>query len=167
MRRVVLTVLATITGLVLLLGFKSHGGPHGGIAALGVASAPPKTAGQSPQGTASTTPHPTAHTTSPTPSAQNTPATVRTVTGRSADTRYGPVQVVIRVAAGRITQVGVTQVPLDTSRDRAINTEAVPQLDQEALAAQSANIDSVSGASYTSQGYVTSLQSALDAAGIG
>jgi len=58
----------------------------------------------------------------------------------------------------------VLQVPLNTSRDQEINSFAVPQLNQETLRAQNAQIDSVSGATYTSDGYVGSLQSALDAA---
>lgn len=165
MRRVVLTVTATIVGLVLLLGFKSHGAnPRGGVSALTVAAAPPAAdASPTPAGTsAATTPRP-----SPA-SASSPPATAsRTVTGQAIDTRYGPVQVQLTVAAGRITRVGVVQVPLDTGRDREINDAAVPQLNHEVLAAQSARIDAVSGASYTSQGYEQSLQSALDRAQLG
>jgi len=74
------------------------------------------------------------------------------------------VQVQITVSGSRIASVGVLQVPLNTSRDQEINSFAVPQLNQETLRAQNAQIDSVSGATYTSDGYVGSLQSALDAA---
>lgn len=73
-------------------------------------------------------------------------------------------QVQITVSGSRIASVGVLQVPLNTSRDQEINSFAVPQLNQETLRAQNAQIDSVSGATYTSDGYVGSLQSALDAA---
>lgn len=180
MRRIALTAVATVVGLVLLLGFKSHGSPRGGVTALGVASAPPTGStspagsGPSPASTPPVTPgnsaaSPTRSTPAPastTPPRPPASAAPRTITGQAVDTPYGNVQVVIRVGGGRITQIGVSQVPLDTARDRAINSYAVPQLDQEALAAQSAHIDSVSGASYTSQGYIASLQSALDMAGL-
>lgn len=73
-------------------------------------------------------------------------------------------QVQITVSGSRIASVGVLQVPLNTSRDQEINSFAVPRLNQETLRAQNAQIDSVSGATYTSDGYVGSLQSALDAA---
>ena len=66
---------------------------------------------------------------------------------------------------GKLVAVGVVRVPSGNSRDRQINAYAVPVLTQEALAASSADIDNVSGATYTSDGYKASLQSALDAAG--
>lgn len=161
MRRVALTAVATVVGLVLLLGFKSHGSPRG-VIALGVASAPPTGSGPSP----ASTPPVSAPSSAAGPARPPVSAAPRTITGQAVDTPYGNVQVVIRVGGGRITQIGVSQVPLGTDRDRAINSYAVPQLDQEALTAQSAHIDSVSGASYTSEGYIASLQSALDMAGL-
>ena len=69
------------------------------------------------------------------------------------------------LTGGELTAVRVLQAPDDNGRDRQIAAYAVPRLTQEALGAQSAHIDAVSGASYTSQGYVQSLQSALDQAG--
>lgn len=82
------------------------------------------------------------------------------------DGRYGPVQVQITVKNGNLTSVDAIEYPTGTSRDEQINAFAIPQLTQEALAAGSAKIDAVSGVGYTSQGYITSLQSALDKAGI-
>lgn len=79
-------------------------------------------------------------------------------------TRYGPVQIRITYAGGRISRVVAVQLPSGRSRDAEINSYAVPILESETLAAQSANINSVSGATYTSDGYVQSLQAALDAA---
>ena len=70
----------------------------------------------------------------------------------------------ITVANGRITAVDVVQYPDGTGKDREINAEAVPQLVDETLQAQSATIDMVSGATVTSTGYLDSLQSALDRA---
>ncbi|HEY8980186.1 MAG TPA: FMN-binding protein [Streptomyces sp.] len=85
-----------------------------------------------------------------------------TATGRSAPTRYGPVQVRVTLRAGRITDVTVLAHPDDNPRDREISAYALPQLTRETLTAQSARVDTVSGATYTSAGYRRSLQSALD-----
>ena len=84
--------------------------------------------------------------------------------GSSAQTPYGPVQIKISYASGRVTGVFAVRLPSGRSRDAEINNYAVPILIRETLAAQSANINAVSGATYTSDGYVQSLQSALDAA---
>ena len=96
--------------------------------------------------------------------APTTKAASGTFLGSSVQTRYGPVQIKITYAAGRVTGVVAVQLPSGRSRDAEINNYAVPILESETLAAQSANINSVSGATYTSDGYVQSLQSALDAA---
>jgi uncharacterized protein with FMN-binding domain len=79
-------------------------------------------------------------------------------------TRWGPVQVQITVDNGKITAADVLQVPLDNPRDQMINSYAVPVLNSEAVQGQSASIDMVSGATVTSQGYLQSLQSAIDKA---
>jgi uncharacterized protein with FMN-binding domain len=100
---------------------------------------------------------------SPAPAATPASTTV-TVNGAPADTQYGPVQVQVRIRGHRIVAAQAVEYPQDTSRDRSINDYAVPQLNQETLDAQSAQIDTVSGATYTSDGYRESLQSALDAA---
>jgi uncharacterized protein with FMN-binding domain len=81
-------------------------------------------------------------------------------------TRFGAVQVQITVSKGAITKSVVTQVPWTDHRDQEINSQAVPILNAEVVAAQSATIDMVSGATYTSAGYVQSLQSAIDQAGL-
>src|SRR5262249_28278448 len=84
--------------------------------------------------------------------------------GTVAQTRWGPGQVQVRLASGKIADVTTLQVPNGNSRDDEINSYAVPQLRQEVLDAQSAHIDTVSGATVTSDGYRTSLQAALDSA---
>lgn len=89
-----------------------------------------------------------------------------TFTGTTAQTRYGPVQVQITVAGGKITEVTALQLTNDGGRSVAISQQAAPILRQEALQAQTAKIQAVSGATYTSDGYVTSLQSAIDQAGL-
>ncbi|WP_433615827.1 FMN-binding protein [Dactylosporangium sp. CA-139114] len=91
----------------------------------------------------------------------------KTYDGSTASTRWGPVQVRITVEGGRITDVEAVTYPTANRRDQQINAYALPRLRTEALQAQSADIDSVSGATVTSEGYKTSLQAALDAAGIG
>ncbi|WP_182905763.1 FMN-binding protein [Microbispora sp. H13382] len=90
----------------------------------------------------------------------------KTVTGDSADTRWGPVQVAIVISAGKMAGVKVLDAPANNHRDIRINNEALPILNEEALSARSAQIDTVSGATYTSDGYIRSLQSALDKAGL-
>ncbi|GGZ60642.1 FMN-binding protein [Streptomyces bluensis] len=145
LRRIVLTSAATVSGVVLLLSLKPHTAPA-------LASPSPSTgAVASP---------------APSGSASSGPATgPRTATGQAAQTRYGPVQVRVTVKNGRITDVTAVTYPQSSPRDQRINGYAVPRLGSEALSAQSANIDAVSGATYTSEGYRQSLQSALDSLG--
>jgi len=88
---------------------------------------------------------------------------VRTVSGQPFDIGYGIVQVQVVLSGTRITDVIPVQLPSD-GRSGSISSYAIPQLRSEVLTAQSPNIDSVSGASYTSEGYARSVQSALDAA---
>ncbi|MFG3280732.1 FMN-binding protein [Streptomyces sp. NPDC048111] len=101
-----------------------------------------------------------------TPAATSTsaPTGTGTFTGDPVETRYGTVQVSATLADGRITSVAVLQAPEHNGRDQELTAYAVPRLTEEALGAQSAHIDAVSGASYTSEGYIQSLQSALDQA---
>nr|8P2A_A Chain A, FMN-binding domain-containing protein [Streptomyces azureus] len=87
----------------------------------------------------------------------------QTVTGDVAQTQYGPVQVRITVAGGKITKAEAVQAPKGGRSDQ-ITSASVPRLNQAAVAAGSAEIDAVSGATYTSAGYKKSLQSALDKA---
>ena len=93
------------------------------------------------------------------------PAAARTVTGTVASTQYGPMQVQVTLAGTKITKVTVLQRTDDGAESDQIDANAIPKLTSETLAAQSARIDTVSGASYTSSGYIQSLQSALDRAG--
>ena len=87
-----------------------------------------------------------------------------TYKGATSYTRFGNVQVSITVSGGKITAVNNLQLPQDDQRSAQISSYAGAQLQSQALAAQSANIDGVSGATYTSQGYAESLQAAIDAA---
>ncbi|MEU4223982.1 FMN-binding protein [Nonomuraea sp. NPDC026600] len=146
MKRALLAVVTTVIGLVLLLSFKPHD-------VTGAAQPPAALA----QTQTSATPAPT--------SAQQS-AGARTVDGDAADTRWGPVQVQISVTGGKISSVQVLQAPNENRRDVEINNTALPILQEETMSAQSAQIDSVSGATYTSDGYIQSLQSAIDRAGL-
>ena len=102
--------------------------------------------------------------------AQTTPAASTGVSGtfdgNTAQTRWGPVQVRLVVKDGKIVDASALQSPSGDSRSRSISSQAIPYLVQETLAAQSANISGVGGASYTSTGWYTSLQSALKKAGL-
>jgi hypothetical protein len=160
MRRTVLTAGGTALGVVLLLAAKPH---HTVAVAVPTVTAPKQ------QSTGSASGGSTGSTSGSSPSASSTGGTskstgVRTVTGGAVDTRWGPVQVKVTLNGSKITAIDVVQQPDGNPRDQEINSQAIPILTQEALAAQSANIDAVSGASYTSEGYIGSLQSALDAA---
>ena len=79
-------------------------------------------------------------------------------------THWGAVQVQITVSDGKITAAQAVEYPQANPRDRQINAYALPVLAQEVTQAQSANIDAVSGATVTSDGYIQSLQSAIDQA---
>ncbi|EWS99685.1 hypothetical protein N865_21475 [Intrasporangium oryzae NRRL B-24470] len=89
------------------------------------------------------------------------------VLGAPVDTQYGVVQVRVSFTGKHITDVRAVHLTDSSSTSVSISAQAAPVLRQEALAAQSAQIDMVSGATYTSQGYQQSLQSAIDAAHLG
>jgi uncharacterized protein with FMN-binding domain len=160
MKRVIFSVSSTIIGLVALLSFKSQ-------SQTAVDAVLPSAAAGAPTVSTPTTGTPTTGTGSTgagaAPSSAAAPTTYR---GTAAQTRYGTVQVAVTVNAGRITNVSFLQLTSHDGRSAEINSRAAPVLLKETLSAQSGNIDTVSGATYTSDGYVTSLQSALDQAGI-
>jgi uncharacterized protein with FMN-binding domain len=166
LRRVILAICATAAGLVLLLTFKTHtqSAAPGTSPAAALGSPSPGTSGAA----GSAAPGSTGAAKAPAGTATGTPAAgpAKTVTGAAWPTIYGPVQVQVTVKAGKVTAVTAVDYPTGTPRDAQINAFAIPQLNSEALAAGSAKIDTVSGATYTSGGYVGSLQNALDKAGI-
>lgn len=87
-----------------------------------------------------------------------------TYTGNVADAFYGNIQVSVNIQNGKIANVQFLQYPSDRSRSILINQQAMPYLQQEAIQAQSANVDIVSGATDTSQAFIASLSSALSQA---
>jgi len=149
-KRIVLWFMSTLTVVTLLFGYHTSTSSESVTGATSVLSAP----AQPDTGTGTATDDGTAS------------ASPVTVTGSSADTRWGPVQVEVTVADGTITDVTVVDYPTENGKDRQINARALPVLVQETLDAQSADIDMVSGATVTSEGYLESLQSALDEAGL-
>jgi uncharacterized protein with FMN-binding domain len=169
MRRIVLWFMSTLTVVVLLFGYHtSTSGPGSASSAV----VRPGSAGYGgslgASGSTSSGSAPPAGTggTSGTSAGGGTSTAATTVTGDTAQTRWGPVQVAISVAGGKITAVDVPVYPNGNGLDAQINSYALPQLIQETLDAQSANIDMISGATVTSDGYLQSLQSALDQAGL-
>ena len=147
MRRIVIWLASTITIVVLLFGY------HTSTNNTSAAATVPSTSG------------PTT-TSSPSASSSSGSSDIKTYTGSVAQTRWGPVQVKITVQSGKITKVTVLQQPNGNPNDAEINSYALPILINETTQAQSADIDMVSGATVTSQGYLQSLQAALDEAGI-
>jgi len=150
MRRIVLAILCTITAVVLLFSYHTStistfaGSP---ISQLPAAPRPTSPAPSSKKGGPATSP--------------SSPASY---TGAAADTRWGPVQVKITVQGGKISTSEAVQYPQNNGRDAQINGFALPILNQEVVQQQSGSIDTVSGATVTSDGYLQSLQSAIDQA---
>jgi uncharacterized protein with FMN-binding domain len=162
MRRVVLALGGTVAGLVMLLSFRSH---MASTASAGV------TAGSGGTGTSPGSGSAAGSGSSAAPGAGAASAPVSkgsgtgtAVTGDAIATPYGPTQVQVTLNAGKIVKVTVLQHTDDGINSQMIDGHALPLLNNETLTAQSAKIDAVSGASYTSAGYIKSLQSALDKA---
>lgn len=162
MRRVVLALGGTVAGLVMLLSFRSH---TASTASAGVTAGSGGT-GTSPgassaAGSGSSAASGAAAASAPVSAGSGTGTAV---TGDAIATPYGPTQVQVTLNAGKIVKVTVLQHTDDGVNSQMIDGHALPLLNNETLAAQSAKIDAVSGASYTSAGYIKSLQSALDKA---
>jgi hypothetical protein len=160
MRRVILAVAGTIAGLVALLSFKSHVPSAPVAATTGGSGGTSSSSSSSSSGGGQTEVVPGAF---PQGSiARNLPAGETAVNGKMANTAYGPVQIQLIKRAGKIVKVAVLVQPTNTLHDVQIGEFAFPKLISETLAAQNGKIDAVSGATYTSAGYIQSLQSALD-----
>jgi uncharacterized protein with FMN-binding domain len=162
-RRGAVALSLTALALVLLGNFKTP--DASGVALASTVAAP----GGAPAG--ATTPTSTS-TTSGTaasagtggPSTTTVSSATATYTGTAIQTRYGAVQVQVTISNGKITGVTTLQAPSGNPHSSSISAAATPVLASEALTAQSAKIDTLSGATFTSQGYLASLQSALDQA---
>jgi uncharacterized protein with FMN-binding domain len=161
MKRVALTIVATITGLVLLLQYKTPPSGAGRPAALAPVSPTSSASSASPSPSPRHS-HRTHHRASPAATPTTATSTTSSALGATVTTRYGPVQVKVTETASRITDVTAVQLPSQDAHSQSIAAYAAPKLRQEAITANSARINVVSGATYTSDGYAQSLQSALD-----
>jgi uncharacterized protein with FMN-binding domain len=170
-RRIVIALTGTISGLIMLFSYHTSLAGSGALTApssTGVTTTTSPSAGSSSGSTGSSsggTGSPSGGTGSSSGSSGSSSGSSK-VTGATAQTRWGPVQVQITVSGGKITDVTAVDYPNGNGRDQQINSYALPVLAKEAVAAQSANIDHVSGATVTSDGYVQSLQSAIDKANL-
>ena len=139
MRRSPLVLAGTLAGTAAVLGFQAH------TATPAATSTTPAAATATPSATSG--------------------SVSGSATGDAVDTRYGAAQVRVTVADGKITKIEALQLQGNEPRSVEISSSAEPVLREEALAAQSAQIDVVSGATFTSESYAESLQSALDKLG--
>jgi uncharacterized protein with FMN-binding domain len=155
MRRAVLTIGGTLAGLAALLSFKTHAAVSAD-AATSPAVTPASTSAGSPPAKS------TGKSSAKAGAGTSASTTARVITGQVINTQYGPMQVQITVTGQKITAAKVLQHTDDGTNSMQIDANALPKLTSETLAAQSAHIDAVSGASYTSSGYIQSLQSAID-----
>ena len=167
-KRAVGALLTTVLGLVLLFSFKTPddlpatGTTTGGSVAV---ADPPSATAETGATSGSTVATPTPETADAGSAASATATgsyTDGTATGSVISTRFGDVQVEVTISGGAITDVTALQLPDRDGRSRQIASVAEPILREEALTAQSASIDLLSGATYTSEAYAESLQSALD-----
>jgi len=163
MRKITLWLFSTVAALVLLFSYRTSTNSGSGTASAATLPATePSSTSTANSGSGGATPSPSAS--SSAKSGTGSSSGTKTYTGSTASTRWGDVQVTITVTNGKITAVQVPVYPNGNGRDQEINAYALPVLTQETLQAQNANIDTVSGATVTSDGYLQSLQSALDAA---
>jgi len=159
MRRAPIVVSATIAGTAAVLAF------HPRTPAVPTATASTASAASSAAQSAGTSSGTTGGTGTGTGAAGTGAGVSGTATGDSVATRYGNAQVRVTVKDGKIVQIDALQLQANDPRSVQISSTAAPILQQEALAAQTAGVDAVSGATYTSASYTQSLQSALDKLG--
>lgn len=156
MKRAAVATAATVVGLVALLDYKSSGklkqsnvtvGGGSGASSPTTAAPPTSTPAQGPTTT------------------QPATTTQANYTSQDVFYRYGDIQIEITVAGGRITHISIPQEGATDPRSASINSQAIPILTREALAAQSLNFDVVSGATFTSDAFGQAFQEALSQAG--
>lgn len=155
MKRITFWLLSTLSVVVLLFGYDASNATTTAGAPTSIVSGSTGTSGTSSGSSSSSS-----------SGSAGTSSSTKTVTGSVASTQWGPVQVELTVSGGKITKVSVLQYPSGNPKDEEINDYALPILVQETTDQQSAGIDMVSGATVTSTGYIQSLQSAIDQAGL-
>ncbi len=166
MKRSPIVLAGTAVGLAGVLAYNTSSSPAVVGASAGTTAAQPATSTASSATTAmtasSTTHAPSTSTSKTSTSTAAKIAKTRSATGQDVSFQYGDLEVKVTKVGSRITDVSVVQADVSDPHSQSIDLVAIPQLRQEAIAAQSAKIDGVSGASYTSAAYEQSLQSALD-----
>jgi uncharacterized protein with FMN-binding domain len=153
MRRAVIATAGTVVGLVVLLGYRSEGAVKGEKVDIGSGTSTSTSAGAG-AGSGTGTTVPTAASSS----------SDHTYTGQDVFYRYGDIEVAVTLSGSRLVTVSVPQNDASSPYSQTVNSAAVPVLVKEAVAAQGVNFDVVSGATYTSDAFAQSLQSALDKA---
>lgn len=167
MRRTPIVVATTVAGLAGVLAFHTtparlSAGTLPGVSASSPAPAAASSGSPRPRGTASPASASRSGSAAPTQ-----PSGTRTVTGPAVNYNYGVLSVSVTVSGRKITKVGIASIDDGgMQRSQYIDQQSIPILEQQALQAQSANIQGVSGASYTSAGFQQSLQSALHTLGL-
>ncbi|HJY59784.1 MAG TPA: FMN-binding protein [Streptosporangiaceae bacterium] len=165
MRRTPIVITATVAGLIGVLEFHTRPAPVNivTIPAAGSAAASPAATGSAASSPAAT--GPSRGSARSRPSGQ--PGSARTAVGPAVNYDYGVLSVAVTVSGTRITKVGIASLDDGGNpRSQMIDQQAIPILEQEALQVQSASIQGVSGASYTSAGFAQSLQAALRQLGV-
>lgn len=152
--------VAIFAGLAATLGLRLLQSP---VPAVGTSQAGAAPATTSPSTSASTAPAPSASSTASGSAASGN--TVRTISGASENTPYGNVQVDVKFTRKKISDITVVTIPDSTSYDQSVAQAVPPTLLNEILASQSTNVSAVSGGTYTSVGYLQSVQSAIDKLG--
>ena len=170
MRRAPIVIAATVAGLVGVLAFHTTPARLGAGILPGVSGTSAGSSGSlQGQGTGSSgSPPPSSATAHARPkgTAHAQPGGTRTATGPAVNYNYGVLSVSVKVSGTKITHVGIASIDDGgLPRSQLIDQQAIPLLEQEAMQAQSANIQGVSGASYTSTGFQQSLQAALQTIG--
>lgn len=159
MKRAVIAAGITIVGLAWIVNYRVSPHSLGAIAAV-----PPTPSPANPEASPSDTP---AATPSPSPSPSAPVAVSGSFTGSDFPNRFGDVVVRVVISNGHITDVQAVQLPSDRARSAYISQVAGPMLRSEVLQAQSSSIDIISGATYTSESYAQSVESALQQAHLG
>jgi uncharacterized protein with FMN-binding domain len=166
MKRITFWLLSTLSVVVLLVGYDASNATTTASAPTSIVSGTTGSAGASSGTSGGGTSSGSSSSSSSSSGSAGTSSGTKTVTGSVASTQWGPVQVELTVSGGKITKVSVLQYPSGNPKDEEINDYALPILVQETTDQQSAGIDMVSGATVTSTGYIQSLQSAIDQAGL-
>ncbi len=164
MRRAVIATAGTVVGLVLLLGYRSEGAVKVAKVDAGAGTGSTSTNTSTNTSTRTSTNTGTGTGTGTTVPTAASSSSDRTYTGQDVSYRYGDIEVAVTVNGSRIVTVSVPQDDAFSPYSQTVNSAAVPVLVREAVAAQGLNFDVVSGATYTSDAFAQSLQSALDKA---